>query len=218
MAAQIDAALLRAVSIPQCEISPLITDHLVRRRICLPARHKGLGPRNRTELAPRAWSASFIKAAELFVHDGAVKYGFFVGLTDLFGDGAFVKDGHSFATFLQSAVPYARALERAWDGERSRLGLNTWDLAMPLPKGPLSIPMDRAGDREEGGQSLQHAICEQAETYDAKHLDLELKALPRLRIRGKTMPDPRTTSWTEADKVSRGFAYDYPLPAWPLPA
>ena len=78
-------------------------------------------------------------AAELFIHNGVVKQGFFVGLTDLFGDGAFAKDGHRFATFLQSAVPYARALEleRAWGGERSRLGLDNWDPAMPLPKGPV---------------------------------------------------------------------------------
>jgi len=166
MATQIDAALLRAVSAPQCEIALLITDSLVLRRIRLPARHKGLGLRQRTALAPRAWAASFIGAAESFIHEGAVKHGFFVGLTDLFGDGAFAKDGHRFATFLQSDVPYARALERACGGERSRLGLDNWDPAMPLPKGPLSTPVDMAGIREEGGQSLhlQHAICEQAVT------------------------------------------------------
>ena len=139
-----------------------------------------------------------------------MKQGFFVGLTDLFGDGAFAKDGHRFATFLQSAVPYARALERAWGGERSRLGLDNWDPAMPLPKGPLSTPVDMAGIREEGGQSLQHAICEQAEKYDVRQLELELKALPSLSIRGKTMPDPRLAVWMEHDKVTRGFAYDYP--------
>jgi len=67
-----------------------------------------------------------------------------------------------------------------------------------------------AGIREEGGQSLQHAICEQAEKYDVRQLELELKALPSLSIRGKTMPDPRLAVWMEHDKVTRGFAYDYP--------
>jgi len=83
---------------------------------------------------------------------------------------------------------------------------------MPLPKGQLSTPVDMAGIREEGGQSLQHAICKQAEKYDARQLELELKvkALPRLSIRGKTMPDPRFAAWMEHDKVSRTFAYDYP--------
>jgi len=103
-------------------------------------------------------------------------------------------------------VPPPRALERAWGGERSRLGLDNWDPAMPLPKGPLSTPVDMAGIREEGGQSLQHAICEQAEKCDARQLELELKALPRLSVRGKTMPDPRLAAWMEHDKVSRTFA------------
>jgi len=76
--------------------------------------------------------------------------------------------------------------------------------------GSLSTPVDVAGIREEGGQSLQHAICEQAEKYDARQLELELKALPRLSIRGKTMPDPRFAAWMEHDKISRTFAYDYP--------
>ena len=62
MATQIDAALLRAVSVPQCEISPLITDSLVLRRIRLPARHKGLGLQQHTALAPQAWAAFFIGA------------------------------------------------------------------------------------------------------------------------------------------------------------
>ena len=78
------------------------------------------------------------------------------------------------------------------------------------PNGPLSTPMDMAGIREEGGLSLQHAICEQAEKYDARQLELELKALPRLSIWGKTMPDPWFAAWMEHDKVSRTFAYDYP--------
>ena len=113
---------------------------------------------------------------------------------------------------IEEAIPvlYARALERAWGGERSRLGLDNWDPAVPLPKGPLSVPVDRAGVKVVGGQSLQHAICDQAEEYDARQLDLELKALPRLRIRGVTMPDPRLAAWMEHDKVSATFAYDYP--------
>ena len=157
MAMQIDAALLRAVSVPQCEISLLIIDHLVLLRIRLPARHKGLGLRKRTELAPRAWAALFIRAAESFIHDGAVEHGFFVGLTDLFGDGAFAKDGHRFATFLQSAVPYARALERAWGGERSSLGLDNWDPAMPpSAQGPALHPGGH-GWHQRGGRPVSAA-------------------------------------------------------------
>jgi hypothetical protein len=211
MAAQIDAALLRAVSVPQCEISPLIADPLVLRRIRLPARRKGMGVRSRVDLANRAWLASFIAAAESFSDGGAVKHGLFVGLTDLFGKDAFARGGNRFAVFLQSDdMPYARALKKAWDGERSRLGLDNWDPAVALPKGPLSVSVDKAGVRAGVGPSLQHAICDQAEEYEAKQLDLALKALPPLRIRGATMPDPRLAAYMENDKLAACFALDFP--------
>jgi hypothetical protein len=77
-------------------------------------------------------------------------------------------------------------------------------------KGPLSQPAALAGAGVSRDQSLQHLLSDQLETVREAALGRELKALPPINIRGEDMPDPRLAAWTECDKISRTFAYDYP--------
>jgi hypothetical protein len=212
-AALVDAALLRALSASQRDVTPSLSDPLVLRRIRLPARRRGLGIRSRLDLAPVAWTAAFIRAAEACLDGGTEQTGFFTGLADLFGDRAFLAGGHRFTAFLQgdgrsAPLPAATALFNAWRALQVECVGD--DLAAGTPdKGPLSSPAALAGADTPRDESLQHLLSDQLETVREKALDRELKALPTLTIRGEEMPDPRLAAWMECDKISRTFAYDY---------
>ena len=119
---------------------------LVLWRIRLPARRKGLGLRSRVDLATQVWTAAFIHACESFTDGGARQHGLLNILTDRFGVGAFARGGHRFTTFLQGDSPCAVALHHSWNTMRAELGLNNWDPAVELPKGPLSAPVAMAGE------------------------------------------------------------------------
>jgi phage tail tape-measure protein len=147
----VDEALLRAISVSQRDVTALISEPLVLRRMRLPARRRrrGNGIRSRLELAPVAWAATFIRAAEACLALGSVQSGFFTGLADLFGDGAFAAGGHSFTTFLQGAgrvapLLAATALFNTWRG--MQVECVDLDPAAGAPdKGPLSSPAALAG-------------------------------------------------------------------------
>ena len=87
----VDAALTRAAE--ACGYEGVLGDAITARRARLPARMRGLGLRSLEEVAPAAFCACFVEAAERVLDrstpGGGRERGFFQMLAPLFGHGAF---------------------------------------------------------------------------------------------------------------------------------
>jgi len=111
-ARRLDAAVITAAA--SLGYAGCLDDPITRRRIRLPARMHGLGLRERAALAPIAYVACFVEAAEACVDrtslDGAVAAGAFDVLEGLFGPGAFDAGpgAHRFAALVAPNLPRGR--------------------------------------------------------------------------------------------------------------
>src|SRR6056297_593969 len=212
MVVAVDTALLTTLSVSQAAVVPTILDPLILRRIRLPPRRRGLGIRSRVELAPVAWRASFIRAAESFLPGESHHSGIFPNLAGLFGAGAFQEGGHRFATFLANpqsgTADVADAFLEVWSAMQDEAA--DVPAGQPSLDGRLALPVDRAGEGVNADDSLQHVLCDLLEEAQERRLDRDFRALPSTTVRGKDMPDPRLAAWVECDRISRSFAYDYP--------
>ena len=196
-AANIDAALLHAFSTLTYAGCP--DDRITRRRIRLPARLRGCGLRERHALAPIAFAACVIEAAEQAI-DRATDHGgprhargHFAHLEPAFGAGAFDPGGHRFSRFIQSGLVTAGEWADAWETIRRRTQGSE-------VRGPLTQPIGQAG--HGCGTHLQRQITEQIEQIERDALHRDILLLPRT--------DTRRIAWLAVDRLSSQW-----VPAWP---
>ena len=187
-ASKVDTAIILAAT--QLGYPGILNDGITLRRFRLPARERGCSMRSRRLLAPIAYAASFVRAAERFPDStdaaGTVVPGFFPMLTSVFGDGAFAAGGHRFRDFVAPALrlgprpplPTALALVAAWTELRARV-------AGSDVRGALDDDVSRAGERVGG--KLQHAITNHVERHERGRLHSIITALAD--------DDPRKVAW-----------------------
>eukprot|EP00961_Rhodomonas_salina_P222815 3012950-Rhodomonas_salina.1 len=166
----------------------------------------GLGLRERAALAPIAYVACFVEAAEACVDrtslDGAVAAGAFDVLEGLFGPGAFDAGpgAHRFAALVapnlpRGRVPSADAFVDAWTAAANAAALSPH-------RGPLDHSVLQAGSDRPSDQRLQRAITSQHELAARDALDADIRALAHT--------DPRREAWLSTDSFSSQW-----ISAWP---
>ncbi len=201
-AGEIDAALLAAAE--RLTYAGCLGDPLTRRRFHLPARLRGCGIRSREALAPMAFVACLVESAVQMMDRrtaaGAVCRGFFPGLQQLFGAGAFDPGGARFHHFLRGDTgtddwSSADALEESWTALRGRYAVGQ------TMTGPLDDSADVAG-RGAGTHHLQRLITAQVETVQRDRLHREFVQLP--------VADTRRVAWLAVDRLSSQW-----VPSWP---
>ena len=108
-------ALTRAAE--ACGYEGVLDDAITARRARLPARMRGLGLRSLEEVAPAAFCACFVEAAERFLDrstpGGGSERGFFQMLAPLFGHGAFelpYPNSPRLSRFLSGCTTYINPL------------------------------------------------------------------------------------------------------------
>ena len=131
---------------------------------------------------------------------GAVCRGFFPGLQQLFGAGAFDPGGARFHHFLRGDTgtddwSSADALEESWTALRGRYAVGQ------TMTGPLDDSADVAG-RGAGTHHLQRLITAQVETVQRDRLHREFVQLP--------VADTRRVAWLAVDRLSSQW-----VPSWP---
>ncbi|EOD35792.1 hypothetical protein EMIHUDRAFT_227351 [Emiliania huxleyi CCMP1516] len=120
-----------------CGYEGVLFDAITARRARLPARMRGLGLRSLEEVAPAAFCACFVEAAERFLDrstpGGGSERGFFQMLAPLFGHGAFelpYPNSPRLSRFLSGCTtnvnplgaqlgqltPTGESFKRAWEG------------------------------------------------------------------------------------------------------
>ena len=193
----IDDALMRAVTV--LTYQGCADDPLTRRRLRLPARLRGCGLRDRRKLAPVAFAACFIEAAEQMIDRSSLPggpkdlRGYFPQLAPVFGADAFDPGGHRLRDFCQTDLDTAGELGEAWD-----------DMLMVVlgsgVTGPLDLPLHDAG-RNSGGH-LQRQFTEHLEKIERNKLHRDIQLLPRT--------DTRRIAWLAVDRLSSQW-----VSAWP---
>ena len=212
-AASQDAAILRTAEAALGCVEDICTEPDVRmqrmiRRLRLPGRNRGGGSlRSRVDLAPIAFSASLVGAAECFLDrqspDGSIIPGFFPTLSGVFGEGAFDVGGHRFRQFIEGGSETAAAFADSWTALRERAGPAADADAEIRGPGPLRFEAADAG--RDGGRHLQRRITRQLEDLDSRQFDLEMRALPT--------DDEERRSWTQCGQSSTQWVSSYPSTA-----
>ena len=198
-ARSIDAALVQAAE--ATGYAGFLGDAISLERMSLPARMRGLGLRRREVLAPAAFAASLVEAAQRFLRIGA-RRGFFDMLQPLFGAGAFDAGGVHLATF--TAMPLWRGqlvaseLVGAWNLMRA-------EVAGARGTGPLDVEVAQAGfGRQQTARSegLQRLITAQREQVRRDDLHRQVMLLHH--------SDTRRQAWLACDCFSTAFVSSYP--------
>ena len=202
-AAVFDHAMLQAAE--QLGYVGMLHDVLTRRRFHLPARMRGCGIRSRAWLAPIAFTACFVEAAEgmMGVTDAGLP-ALFEQLTDVFGVGAFAPGGGRFHAFLrnhadyqapEAFLPTARAFADAWDA------LTRQALAGG-GSGPLDVASGSAGAGRSAGAKLQRDMTAQLEQCRRDELHRDMMLLHQA--------DPRRVAWLAVDRLSSQWVSSHP--------
>jgi len=202
-AAVFDHAMLQAAE--QLGYVGMLHDAFTRRRFHLPARMRGCGIRSRAWLAPIAFTACFVEAAEgmMGVTDAGLP-ALFEQLTDVFGVGAFAPGGTRFHAFLrdradyqapEAFLPTARAFADAWDA------LTRQALAGG-GSGPLDVASGSAGAGRSAGAKLQRDMTAQLEQCRRDELHRDMMLLHQA--------DPRRVAWLAVDRLSSQWVSSHP--------
>lgn len=197
-ARRLDERVLRAVE--EITYDGMLGDALTRARFRLPSRLRGCGVRSREGLAPAAYCACFVEAAEVFLDRqgaaGQVVPGFFPGLATAFGRGAFDAGGHRLQQYLAGTLPSSLHFMQAWQGM-------TAEVLASGTTGPLEQTADQAGAGRSAETRLQRAITQQRERYRCAQLDGTMLSLPH--------GDTRREAWQQCDTYTSAAW----VTAWP---
>ena len=164
----------------------------------------GIGRRSRVWLAPIAFTAGLVEAADEFL--GVT--GYFPMLAALFGtgDAGFDRDGTRFETFSSVETDgthrsdTGHALARAWEQLQA-----PYDEVLP-ESGPLSADVGRIG--EGHGRRLQHALTHQLEQLRASTLRARMLQRPSdCRLR---------RAYMARDRISMQWAATWPTRRWAI--
>jgi hypothetical protein len=126
VAASFDTALLGFVG-ETMDQDLAAADDVIRGRVRLPARHAGLGIRERATLSHTAFVATTLEVLPKLVdrvgEDGVIIPGFFNVLAPFIGDGCFDHgEEHPFRTFIASGSSRGTAFASSWEKCRGRAG------------------------------------------------------------------------------------------------
>ena len=210
----VDAALTRAAE--ACGYEGVLGDAITARRARLPARMRGLGLRSLEEVAPAAFCACFVEAAERFLDrstpGGGRERGFFQMLAPLFGHGAFelpYPNSPRLSRFLSGCTtnvnplgaqlgqltPTGESFKTAWEGmQREVRGEGV--------AGPLDLRAPEAGNGRAGSAGLQRQLTQQREQVKRNQLSRSILGLPH--------GDTRREAWLAVDSFSSAWVSSWP--------
>ncbi|EOD23442.1 hypothetical protein EMIHUDRAFT_239610 [Emiliania huxleyi CCMP1516] len=194
----------------------VLVDAITARRARLPARMRGLGLRSLEEVAPAAFCACFVEAAERFLDmstpGGGSERGFFQMLAPLFGHGAFelpYPNSPRLSRFLSGCTTYVNPLgaqlgqltptgesfKTAWEGmQREVRGEGV--------AGPLDLRAPEAGNGRAGSAGLQRQLTQQREQAKRNQLSRSILGLPH--------GDTRREAWLAVDSFSSAWVSSWP--------
>ncbi|EOD36852.1 hypothetical protein EMIHUDRAFT_449121, partial [Emiliania huxleyi CCMP1516] len=177
---------------------------------------RGLGLRSLEEVAPAAFCACFVEAAERFLDrstpGGGSERGFFQMLAPLFGHGAFelpYPNSPRLLRFLSGCTTYVNPLgaqlgqltptgesfKRAWEGMQR-------EVRSEGVAGPLDLRAPEAGNGRAGSAGLQRQLTQQREQVKRNQLSRSILGLPH--------GDTRREAWLAVDSFSSAWVSSWP--------